>query len=140
MINLDKIDAVIPTAEDNSKGSNSEGGLTIIYHKSGKRIVFSKRVCDMLGSPENVNMLMSDEYLIILAENNGRYKLKDTKNQKVIYNANLIVEILTHFNIEYDEHFCKTFSSIEEVENTKNAVAIKMCDQSGDCNENNNLQ
>ena len=126
MIDLSCFDLLEPKAKDTSCGVR-DGGITFVYHKNGKRIVFSKRVLSFLGDPDRVQFGFIEGYLVISAsENEDGFSLKDMNKSRVIYNAPLIKEILDFFKIPYDESFCKTFSEIEEIEGMENAVALKM--------------
>ena len=126
MIDLSIFDLLEPKAKDTSCGVR-DGGVTFVYHKNGKRIVFSKRVLHLLGDPDRVQFGFIEGYLVISSgKNEDGFSLKDMNKSRVIYNAPLIKEILNFFKIPYDERFCKTFSEIEEIEGMKNAVALKM--------------
>lgn len=131
MINLDDFDVAEPQAKSVSTGTH-DGGLTIVFHINGKRLMFSKRVLEMLGNPEKVNFAFAGEYLVITAEENGKFALRNMSGSQVIYNAPLIREILHHFKIDHGDRFCRTFSEIEEIEGQSNAIAIKMSIRSGE--------
>ena len=64
--------------------------------------------------------------MILKGEEFEGFSLKSMSKQKVIYNANLIKEILDNFNIKFEDAFIKTFSNIEEIENVENTIAIKI--------------
>lgn len=126
MIDLTNFNIDTPTAKDISIG-NREGGITFIYHKNGKRIVLSKRILTLLGNPNKINFGFIEDYLIIMpSEGDNGFTLKNMSQQKVIYNAPLIKEILEQYSIAYDDKFCKTFSEVEAVENCENTIAVKM--------------
>lgn len=123
MIDLESLDLHEPTAKETSRG-NSEGGLTFVYHKNGKRIAFSKRLLNMIGNPATVSFHFTKDYLIITGGDDEAFTLKDMSHQKVLYNAPLIVEIFEYYNIQLDGA-CRTFSEIEETTDT-NTVAVKI--------------
>lgn len=125
MINLSQFEMDAPKASDNSSMSR-DGGVTFVYHKNGKRIVFSKRILDLLGNPEKVKFGFINDYLIIMSSENEGFTLRDMNKQKVIYNAPLIKETLDRFGIQYDDRYCKTFSEIEEIEGKTDVIALKM--------------
>ncbi len=125
MLNLSELNIVEPkTTEDNN--SARVGGITLVYHKNSKRIIFSKRIINLLGNPEKVTFKFAGNYLILKGEEFEGFSLKSMSKQKVIYNANLIKEILDNFNIKFEDAFIKTFSNIEEIENVENTIAIKI--------------
>lgn len=123
MLNLESLVLHEPTAKETSRG-NSEGGLTFVYHKNGKRIVFSKRLLSMIGNPATVSFHFTKAYLVITGGNNETFTLKDMSHQKVLYNAPLIVEIFEYYNIQLDGS-CHTFSEIEETTEA-DTVAVKI--------------
>ena len=125
MIDLTQFEMENPKATDNALISR-DGGVTFVYHKNGKRIVFSKRVLELLGNPDKVKFGFINGYLIVIPSEDEGFGLRNMNKQKVIYNAPLIKEILDYFNILYNDCFCKTYSDIEEVEGKENVVALKM--------------
>ena len=125
MIDLTQFEMENPKATDNALISR-DGGVTFVYHKNGKRIVFSKRVLELLGNPDKLKFGFINGYLIVIPSEDEGFGLRNMNKQKVIYNAPLIKEILDYFNILYNDRFCKTYSDIEEVEGKENVVALKM--------------
>ena len=97
MIDLSLFDIETPKATDNSCGTR-EGGVTFIYHKNGKRIMFSKRILEMLGNPQRVKFGFVKEYLIIIPSDSEGFLLKKMNKQNVIYNADLIKEVLEYYS------------------------------------------
>ena len=108
-------------ATTNSRGRRS-GGISLVYHKNGKRIEFSQSVLSMLGEPESLTFQLDKNYLVILADNKG-HKLNITGKRAVIYNAMLVKEIREFYNIQES---CSSYNEIETVEGIENAVAIKI--------------
>ena len=125
MIDLSKYNIEKPKTKDNSI-AKSDGGITFVYHKNGKRIVFSKRVLTILGNPEMISFGFIENHLIISPTVDEGFTLKEMSKQKVIYNASLISEIFDYYNINYENDLCKTFSDIEIVDEDKNIIAINM--------------
>ena len=83
-------------------------------------------------NPEKVDFAFEGDYLVITAEENGKFTLKNMSRSQVIYNAPLIREILEHFGIDYSEDFCEIFSKIEKVDGQGNAISIKMKSEPGE--------
>lgn len=125
MIDLSKYNIEKPKTTDNAS-INREGGVTFVYHKNGKRIVFSKRVLNMLDNPDKIEFGFIEKYLIISPSDKEGFLLKEMNKQKVIYNALLIKEIFDTYKIEYNDTYCKTFSNIEIVDTDKKIIAIEM--------------
>lgn len=118
---LNELHLIETKATANSRGRRN-GGISLVYHKNGKRIEFSQSVLSMLGEPESVTFQLDRNYLVILADNNG-HKLNITGKRAVIYNAMLVKEIIKFYDIQES---CSSFNEIETVEGLENAVAIKI--------------
>lgn len=124
MIKIEELNLIETKAIVNKNSCHSEGGVSFIYHKDGKRVEFSKRIYTMLGEPTNVTFKMSDDYLIIMADENGHKINKTEKSTRaVIYNAALVKEILDFYGIDES---CSSYSEVETIEGFENAVALKM--------------
>ena len=118
---LNELNLIETKATTNSRGRRS-GGISLVYHKNGKRIEFSQSVLSMLGEPESLTFQLDKNYLVILADNKG-HKLNITGKRAVIYNAMLVKEIREFYNIQES---CSSYNEIETVEGLENAVAIKI--------------
>ena len=118
---LNELHLIETKATTNSRGRRS-GGISLVYHKNGKRIEFSQSVLSMLGEPESLTFQLDKNYLVILADNKG-HKLNITGKRAVIYNAMLLKEIREFYNIQES---CSSYNEIETVEGLENAVAIKI--------------
>lgn len=119
---LEKLNLINTTATVNNGGKRSKGGISLVYHKNGKRIEVSQRVLSMLGEPESVTFQLDNNYLVISADKNG-HKLNITGKRAVIYNAMLVKEIIKFYDIQDS---CSSYNEIETVEGLENAVAIKL--------------
>ena len=64
MIDLSQYNIEKPKTTDNAN-INRDGGVTFVYHKNGKRIVFSKRVLNMLDNPDRIEFGFIEKYLIL---------------------------------------------------------------------------
>lgn len=118
---LNELHLIETKATTNSSGRRS-GGISLVYHKNGKRIEFSQSVLSMLGEPESLTFQLDKNYLVILADNKG-HKLNITGKRAVIYNAMLVKEIREFYNIQES---CSSYNEIETVEGLEKAVAIKI--------------
>lgn len=118
---LNELHLIETKVTTNSRGRRS-GGISLVYHKNGKRIEFSQSVLSMLGEPESLTFQLDKNYLVILADNKG-HKLNITGKRAVIYNAMLVKEIREFYNIQES---CSSYNEIETVEGLENAVAIKI--------------
>lgn len=133
MIKLETQDLVSVKSVANKGNSYGVGGLTLIYHDKGKRIEFSKRVIEMLNHPKYIKFCFTDEYLVLVSVNEEddcanfvKNKSEKEPDRKVIYNANLVKEILEHFKMDYSAQTSFTFNNIEAVDGIENAVAVKI--------------
>ena len=118
---INELNLIETKATANSRGRRN-GGISLIYHKNGKRIEFSQSVLSMLGEPESVTFQLDNDYLVISADNNG-HNLNFTGKRAVIYNASLVSEIRKFYDIQDS---CSSYNEIETVDGLENAVAIKM--------------
>ncbi len=125
MIDMKDFDIRSPKTMDNET-STREGGMTIVYHHNGKRLVFSKRILNAIGNTPKIKFCFAGEYLILIGSDEDGFLLRNMNTQKVIYNASLIREILNAYGIDYTEDLCRTFSEVEEIQDMPNAIALKM--------------
>ena len=129
MITLEVQDLINAKSVANKGNSYGFGGITFVYHDKGKRIEFSNRVVNMFEDPTYIKFCFTNEHLILISVNedeDGANAIKTMNKRKVIYNSNLIKEILEHFDINYNEQTSFTFNNIETVEGINNAIAVKM--------------
>lgn len=129
MIKLEAQDLISAKSVANKGNSYGFGGITFVYHDKGKRIEFSNRVVNMFEDPTYIKFCFTDAHLILISVNEdeeGANAIKNMNKRKVIYNANLIKEILEHFDINYKEQTSFTFNNIEIVEGIENAIAVKI--------------
>lgn len=118
---ISELNLIETKATANSRGRRN-GGISLIYHKNGKRIEVSQSVLSMLGKPESVTFQLDNNYLVISADKDG-HKLNVTGKRAVIYNASLVNEIRNYYDIQES---CSSYNEIETVEGLENAVAIKI--------------
>lgn len=129
MIKLESHDLISAVSVANKGKSYGIGGVTLVYHDKGKRIELSNRVLEMLGNPTHIKFFFADDNLVLISateDEKGSNIIKSMLTRKVIYNANLVKEILEHFEIDYKGKKCFTFNEIEAVEGIENAVAVKI--------------
>ena len=119
MIKLELQDLISAESVANKGSSYGLGGMTLVYHDKGKRIELSNRVVQMLKDPAHIKFCFTDKLLILISVNEdeeGANIIKWMNKRKVIYNANLIKEILEHFKIDYKSKTSFTFNDIEAVD------------------------
>ena len=129
MIKLELQDLISAESVANKGSSYGLGGMTLVYHDKGKRIELSNRVVQMLKDPAHIKFCFTDKLLILISVNEdeeGANIIKWMNKRKVIYNANLIKEILEHFKIDYKSKTSFTFNDIEAVDGIDNAIAVKI--------------
>ena len=129
MIKLEEHDLISAVSVANKGKSYGVGGVTLVYHDKGKRIELSNRVLEMLGNPTHIKFFFADDNLVLISateDEKGSNIIKSMLTRKVIYNANLVKEILEHFEIDNKGKKCFTFNEIEAVEGIENAVAVKI--------------
>ncbi|MBQ3563666.1 MAG: hypothetical protein IJA21_03575, partial [Clostridia bacterium] len=102
MIKLEEHDLISAVSVANKGKSYGVGGVTLVYHDKGKRIELSNRVLEMLGNPTHIKFFFADDNLVLISateDEKGSNIIKSMLTRKVIYNANLVKEILEHFEI-----------------------------------------
>lgn len=130
MIDMKELDVRSPKTMDNET-STREGGMTIVLHHNGKRLVFSKRILNKIGNTRRIKFGFAGDYLILIGSNEEGFLLRNMNKHKVIYNASLIREILDAYGIDYTEDLCRTFSDVEEIQDMPDAIALKMKEGDG---------
>ncbi|MBO5746734.1 MAG: hypothetical protein J6S13_06545 [Clostridia bacterium] len=129
MIKLELQDLISTKSVANKGNSYGLGGITFVYHNKGKRIELSNRVIQMLKDPTHIKFCFTDKHLILISvdeDEDGANIIKCMNKRKVIYNVNLIKEILEHFKIDYKSKSSVTLNDIEAVEGINNAIAVKI--------------
>ena len=129
MIKLELQDLIGTKSVANKGNSYGLGGITLVYHDKGKRIELSNRIIQMFKDPTHIKFCFNDKLLILLSvkeDADGANVIKCMGTRKVIYNANLIKEILEHFKIDYNSKTSFTFNDIEAVDGIDNAIAVKI--------------
>lgn len=108
------------------KQSNAQRScITIVYAPTGKRIELSKKVHEMLGNAEKVEFLFdSDKKVLIVYPDENGSSVKINKNKAVVYDSELIKEIITEFNLDFENRSSMGFEKFEAVEGKENTVCI----------------
>lgn len=129
MIKLELQDLISSKSVANKGSSYGMGGITLVYHNKGKRIELSNRVLEMLENPTYIKFFFKENNLILISgleDEEGANIIKCMGNRKVVYNANLVKEIIEHFKIDYQSKSSFTFNNIEAIDGIENAVAVKI--------------
>lgn len=112
---------------NNSTRNPNGGGITLVNSKCGVRIEFSKTILNALGNPEKVEFQFTDEDLILKkSTEENTLLLRGMSSRKVIYNAELVHEIIDMYSLDFSEHSCHSFSEFAKIDGIDDAVAIKM--------------
>lgn len=107
-----------PKAKVQAKTTTEAGSMSIINSSSnGKRITVNRKENQWLGNPDKIQFLFLEKHLVMgefLRKDLISYPLKTQGAKRVVYNAELIAEILERFNIQFDTtKVSKTFYNAE---------------------------
>ncbi|WP_143147902.1 hypothetical protein [Parasporobacterium paucivorans] len=119
------------TSKTRNQGYTEEKGiLTIVYAKTGKRLIFSSEVMGKLNNPTTVQVAFLKDKLLIgekLPENDSLYKTKKSGLKHMIYCTALIEEIIDEYGLSFGNRTSTTFLEVEYGMYEKSPVAsIKM--------------
>lgn len=114
-------------AKTNSRNGFKAGVMSIIKSKSnGKRIVISKELSEKLGYPDSVQILYSEEELLIAEELIGAatsFPLKKYGAKYVIYSSSLVDEIAQELKLDYKNCVSRTLSNVEYMNDNGTVIA-----------------
>jgi hypothetical protein len=114
-------------AKTNSRNGFKAGVMSIIKSKSnGKRIVISKELSEKLGYPDSVQILYSEEELLIGEELIGAatsFPLKKYGAKYVIYSSSLVDEIAQELKLDYKNCVSRTLSNVEYMNDNGTVIA-----------------
>ena len=90
---------------------------TIVYSKNGSRLVFAKKIVDMLGLTDSVKIAHNREGLWIgkdLPDIEESFGLKDLKpGKKAVYSIALVKEVIERFDIDFKGKVSCSFYGIK---------------------------
>ena len=106
---------------------SSNGIMSIVNAKTGKRIVFARTLLNTLNNPEKVFISFSNNKLAIaerLPENNNSFTLRYNNRKATIYSTDLIMEMINIFSLDFSDKTTITFTEVEYIECEGTTVAI----------------
>jgi hypothetical protein len=93
--------------------------LTVVNsQKFGMRIAFASEVIEKIGSPDRVQVALSDRGIVIGAAFTGDdnyYRLKKAANKAVIYSSGLVREITDRFGLDFSNRTSVSFQDVSYV-------------------------
>ncbi len=107
--------------------SVSNGLVSIIYAKTGKRITFDPTLIEDLGLEETLQVGYNDCHLLLGSNLSPQYKNRKLKKQGkkyVLYDSALIQELISHFKLDYTDVTSKTFNQVTYKQCQGNKVAL----------------
>ena len=115
-------------SRENSKYKRvTNGAISLINTKSGKRLIIAKSLISNLNNPSKVVIGLSKNKLAIgekLPANENYFTVKDYKGKGVIYSADLVKEISEKFKLDFSNRTTITFEEVEYIEYEDTTVAI----------------
>ena len=115
-------------SRENSKHKRvTNGAISLINTKSGKRLIMAKLLSSNLNNPSKVVIGLSKNKLAIgekLPANENYFTVKDYKGKRVIYSADLVKEISEKFKLDFSNRTTITFEEVEYREYEDTTVAI----------------
>lgn len=106
---------------------SSNGIMSIVNAKTGKRIVFARTLLNTLNNPEKVFISFSNNKLAIaerLPENNNSFTLRYNNRKATIYSTDLTMEMINIFSLDFSDKTTITFTEVEYIEYEDTTVAI----------------
>lgn len=110
-----------------TKTAVSNGLVSIIYAKTGKRITFDSTLIEDLGLEETLQVGYNDCHLLLGSNLSPQYKNRKLKKQGkkyVLYDSALIQELISHFKLDYTDVTSKTFNQVTYKQCQGNKVAL----------------
>lgn len=107
--------------------SVSKGLVSIIYAKTGKRIIFDPTLIEDLGLEETIQVGYNDCHLLLGSNLSSQYKNRKLKKQGkkyVLYDAALIQELIKNFNLDYTDVTSRTFDDVIYKQHQGSKVAL----------------
>jgi len=96
-------------------GTNTEGALSMVNSKNGKRIKINKSVIEEMGSPYYVRFLINEakqEVHIISGETHvNAHTLTGKKSKNMLYSASLVNRLTLLFGLDYTTCTSQTFGT-----------------------------
>lgn len=105
----------------------TNGAISLINTKSGKRLIMAKVLISNLNNPSKVVIGLSKNKLAIgekLPANENYFTVKDYKGKGLIYSADLVKEISEKFKLDFSDRTTITFEEVEYIEYEDTTVAI----------------
>lgn len=103
------------------------GVLSIINAKSGKRIIISNEIMEILNNPSKIVMSFTEDRIAIgenLPNNDNYFNVKRMKSKGVIYSAGIVKEITEIYELDFSNKTSITFFDVEYAKYEDNVVAI----------------
>ena len=110
-----------------TKTTVSKGLVSIIYAKTGKRIVFDQTFVEDLGVDKTLQIGYNDCHLLLGSNLSPSYKdrtLRKQGSKYVLYDSALIQELISNFNLDYTGVTSKTFNQVTYKQCQGNKVAL----------------
>jgi|SRR5699024_12807240 len=111
----------------NNSRKTKKGTMSVIYSEKGKRLTFSKEVLNLLKHEGEIQISYSERFLAISESFDKSFPTYTFGNRGIIYNTELVKELVAHFNLDFTRSACLTFK-IDNVKQSsgKRIVYIKM--------------
>lgn len=103
------------------------GVISIINAKSGKRIIISNEIMEILNNPSKIVMSFTEDKIAIgenLPNNDNYFNVKRMKSKGVIYSAGIVKEITEIYDLDFSNKTSITFFDVEYAKYEDNVVAI----------------
>lgn len=110
-----------------NKSITEAGVLSIINAKTGKRIIISNEIMEILNNPSKVVMSFTEDKIAIgenLPNNDNYFNVKRMKSKGVIYSAGIVKEITEIYELDFSNKTSITFFDVEYAKYEDNVVAI----------------
>ncbi len=106
----------------------SSGGLTIVNsRKNGVRISLTKKNWELLGKATVLEFGLGEQELLVgsnLYLNTGRHNVKEQAGRPVIYNSELVKELVEHYSLDYSRGRTSHLFSLSKQVTIKGKTAL----------------
>ncbi|WP_337019534.1 hypothetical protein [Oceanobacillus massiliensis] len=113
---------------EDKRRSVSAGGFSVIHSNNGNRVILNeKKVLHYLAEQDAVQIAYSAKYLAVanfISENNTDYTLSKSGKNGVIYNSELVKEIVERYDLDFSDRTSQTFPVYEAQEMESGTVVF----------------
>ena len=118
-LNIDDLDDIpeelLRKLKTGGGGGNSRPSLSVVHNKNGKRVRFSKKLFEELGSPESISIKIQGNKLYVASDfdNAKKFQFSPDPELHVIYKGGLATILKEYFKLNFSEKTSYSFQDID---------------------------